>query len=163
MYLLAREWPNRFFNPHISLSFNLCCVTSITIIYHPTFYINHFAWSIDILPIFQLLVSSFHLKYIFLSRHHDPGTSCSLSTLVLLIQTAISSLYPLTRSILWNNIGDNLSCYLSFLCLSLSLCLKFHHINYLYHNIYHPSLIRFLGYRLISIHIILAFTQQNPS
>ena len=95
--------------PITALPINLHCITGIDFTYHPTLWHNHDTWIESISPLLQLLIYSFHLKYIFIFSHrysHDP---CPLESLVPLIQSVISS---------WTILGDNVSCSHSFIYLS---------------------------------------------
>ena len=48
--------------PTTALSFHFHCVTGIAFTYNPTLWKNHTTWIKSILPLLQLLMSSFHLK-----------------------------------------------------------------------------------------------------
>ena len=105
--------------PTTKLSYNFHYITCIDFTYHPNLYHNHVTWIEYILPILQLLVSPFYLKYIFLLSHRDPNNPCPLESLVFLIQPVIISCNISTNSILSHNLRDNFSCSRSFLYLSL--------------------------------------------
>ena len=51
--------------PITALPINLHCITGIDFTYHSTLWHNHARWIESISPLLQLLISSFHLKYIF--------------------------------------------------------------------------------------------------
>ena len=104
--------------PINKLSFNLHCITCIDFTYHSTLWKNHAIWIKSILPLLQLLISSFHLKYIFLFSHQPSNDPCPLEPLVPLIQSVISSLNISTHTILTHHLGNNVSCSRSFLYLS---------------------------------------------
>ena len=104
--------------PITTLPINLHCITGIDLTYHSTLWNNHATWIKSISPLLQLLISPFHLKYIFLFSHrysHDP---CPLESLVPLIQSVFSSWFVSTHSIFSHILGDNVSCSRSFLYLS---------------------------------------------
>ena len=73
------------------LSFNFHCITCIFFTYHPTLYHSYVTWIEYILPILQLLISSFYLKYKVLVSHRDPNGLCPIESLAPLIQSAIPS------------------------------------------------------------------------
>ena len=54
--------------PNTSLPLYFQYLTGVNFTYHPLMYDNHFEWIEAIIPILQLLISSFHLKYIFLFK-----------------------------------------------------------------------------------------------
>ena len=101
-----------------TLPINLHCITGIDFTYHPTLWNNHTTWIKSISSLLQLLIASFHLKYIFLFNHRHSHDPCPLETLVPLIQTIISSWSVSTHSIFSQILGDNVSCSRSFLYLS---------------------------------------------
>ena len=76
---------------HTSLPFHFHCVTSFDFTFHPLLYSYHSVWISFILPILQVLVTSFHLKCIFLFSHHNSNISCPFKHLIFLIQTTIPS------------------------------------------------------------------------
>ena len=57
--------------PNTSLPFYFHCIIDIEFTYHLLLYHNHSDWIKTILPILQLLISSFHLKYTFLFSYCD--------------------------------------------------------------------------------------------
>ena len=79
---------------------------------------NHTTWTKSILPLLQLLISPFHLKYTFLFSHQHSHDQCSLDSLVPLIQYVISSWNISPLSILSYHLVDNVSCSRSFFYLS---------------------------------------------
>ena len=104
--------------PSTTLPNNLQCITGIDFTYHPTLWNNHATWINSISLLLQLLISSFHLKYIFLFSHRHSHDPCPLESLVLFIQAVISSWTVSTHSIFSHILGDNVSCSRSFQYLS---------------------------------------------
>ena len=72
----------------------------------------------SISPLLKLLISSFHLKYVFLFSHRHSHDPCSVASLIPFIQSVISSWSVSTHSIFSHIFGDNVSCSRSFLYLS---------------------------------------------
>ena len=98
-----------------ALPFNLHCITGIVFTYHPALWHNHATWIRFILSLFRLLISSLHLKYIFLFSHQHSNDPCPLAPLVSLIQSVISSWNISPHLILSHHLGDNVICSSSFL------------------------------------------------
>ena len=103
--------------PITTLPINLHCITCIDFTYHPTLWNNHATLIKSISPLLKLLISSFHLKYIFLVSHRHSYDPCPLEPLVPLVQSVISSWSVSTHSIFSHILGDNFSCSRSFLYL----------------------------------------------
>ena len=104
--------------PNTSLPFYFHCIIDIEFTYHLLLYHNHSDWIKTILPILQLLISSFHLKYTFLFSHCDTDNSCPFDVHLPFVQSVIPSWYISTHLVLSNTLGDNVSCSCSFLYLS---------------------------------------------
>ena len=64
------------------LLFSFHYITGIYFTYHQTLSQHHTTWIKSILPLLQLLIYSFHLKYIFLFSCRDPNDQCTLESLV---------------------------------------------------------------------------------
>ena len=77
--------------PNISLQFNVHYIKGINFTYLPLLYHNHVAWIESILPILQLLISSFHLKYAFLFIHRDSDNPCYFAVFLPFVQSVILS------------------------------------------------------------------------
>ena len=77
--------------PITALPTNRYCITIIDFTYHPTTYYNHATWIKSISPFLQLIIASFHLKYIFLFSHRHSHDPCPIESLVPVIQSVISS------------------------------------------------------------------------
>ena len=108
--------------PHLfplrSLPAQFRCISSIDFTYHYHLYRSVDNWIATLLPLLQLLVSSFYLKYIFLFCRRDILRSCPFDPVIQIIQAAIPS-WNLSRHVfLSNTSGDNISCRRSFLLLS---------------------------------------------
>ena len=101
--------------PITAFPINLHCIIDIDFTYHPILWHNHATSIKFISPFLQLLISSFHLKYIFLFSHRHSHDPCPLESLVPLIQSVISSWFVSTHSIFSHILSDNVSCSCSFL------------------------------------------------
>ena len=143
--------------PTTVLPFHFHCITCIDFTYHPTLWKNHTLWIKSILPLLQLFISSFHLKYIFLFSHQHSHDQCSLDSLVPLTQSGISSWNISPHSILSHFLGDNISCSRSFLYLSP---IKFYLLHYLPPNLRRPFPTLLLGYHPHSIQLTLVISQR---
>ena len=103
--------------PRTLLLCNFHCITGIDFTYHPGLYSKHNKWMEAILPIIRLLVSSFHLRNIFLFSHRDPANLCPLEKLIPLLHSAIPTCFISNHSIFSHNLGDSISCSRSILYL----------------------------------------------
>ena len=104
--------------PNTSLPFHFHCIIYIEFTYHLLLYHNHYDCIKTILPILQLLTSSFHLKYTFLFSHCDTDNTCPFDVHLPFVQSVIPSWYISTHLVLSNTLGDSVSCSCSFLYLS---------------------------------------------
>ena len=103
--------------PRTSLPCTFHCITGIDSTYHPVLYSNNNKWMETILPLIRLLVSSFHLRNIFLFSHRDPVKPCPLEKLIHLLRSAIPTWFISNHTIFSHNLSDNISCSRSILYL----------------------------------------------
>lgn len=137
-----------------SMSFDFPYIIGIDFRYDPLLYHNHSAWIEYFLPIIQLLISSFHLKCIFLFNHLNPDNLCTFVVLMHVVQSLISSLNHSTRLILPTILVIMLVVSVPYF---YSHHFHLNHLQYLRNIFHHSFLIRYISYRLLSKRLVFVF------
>ena len=106
--------------PFLSLFLPFCfhSITGKYFTYHPQLYRTRAPWINDILLIIKLLVSSFRLTYIYIISHCDMNKYWQLRCFTSQLKVVSPSWCLSIHSLSSNLVGDNVSCFRSFLYLS---------------------------------------------